>query len=103
MQLGWGLTGGGYRKQTHQLSDGKICLLNGLKRVGISQSRKCKQWIQWELQSLENDFHSRFPPGWIAKASSTASTRVDVLSLTNEMFAFQPCGINTIRQEGCHR
>jgi hypothetical protein len=67
----------------HHLSDGEICLPNGLNMVAISQSRKCKQWIQWELQSLENDFHSRFPPGWIAKASSTASTRVDVLLLTN--------------------
>jgi hypothetical protein len=87
----------------HQLSDGEICLPNELKKVAIFQSRKCKQWIQWELQSLKNDFHSRFPPGWIAKASSTASTRVDVLLLTNEVLAFQPCGIKAVRQGDCHR
>jgi hypothetical protein len=63
----------------HQLSDEESCLPNKFKRAAISQSRKCKQWIQWELQSLENDVHSRFPPVWIAKASATASTRVDIL------------------------
>jgi hypothetical protein len=98
---------GAYRrrlqKTDHNLSDGEIGLPSELKRVAISQSLKCKQWIQRELQTLENTFHSRLPPGWVAKASSTASTRVDIFLLTNEMLAFQPCGIKAIRQGDCRR
>jgi hypothetical protein len=47
---------------------------------------------------LEWTFHSRFPLGCIADTYFTASTRVDVPLLTNEILASKPSGIKAIRQ-----